>query len=121
MKCQIVLSVGLTAIMAAPIQAQVTHVMSFQTGMTGRHERMASFSDMNTEHEMGVSLITESEQHSTQTVNANTGKTETYQYETQATSMTLEEGERRETIDIQFYEAYDYSDSGVSHEVTFEF
>jgi hypothetical protein len=54
-------------------------------------------------------------------VNAQSGKTETYQYETQATSIAIETGERTEIINAHFYEGYDYSESGVLHDVNFEF
>ncbi|MGF1603717.1 MAG: hypothetical protein ACFCU8_17180 [Thermosynechococcaceae cyanobacterium] len=104
-----------------PAIAQITHTITFQSGSTGRHQSVINISEMHEEQEIGVAISTDSDLTSTQTSDSQSGKTETYQYETQATSIAIETGERRGTIDARIYEGYDYSDSGMLHEVNFEF
>jgi signal transduction histidine kinase len=117
----LLLSMGCSVMMATPTLAQITHVMTFQSGSTGRQQTEINLSQRNEEQEIGLAVSTDTNLTSTQTVDAQSGKTETYQYETQATSIAIETGERTEIINAHFYEGYDYSESGVLHDVNFEF
>ncbi|NJR57286.1 MAG: hypothetical protein HC768_23855 [Acaryochloris sp. CRU_2_0] len=64
---------------------------------------------------------TNSDLKSTQTMDVQGGNTKTYQYDDQVTSIVMETGERTGTINAHIYEGYDYSDSGVTQEVNFDF